>query len=335
MPMVFRRLDRYLEISEEVLVALSEARGVVALESTIIAHGMPYPQNLETALAVEEIVRRGGAVPATIAVIGGRARVGCGPGDIETLARLASAVPKASVRDLPVLFTREATGATTVAATGTIAARAGVRVLVTGGIGGVHRGWGGTLDISTDLEVLGRESLAVVAAGAKSVLDIPATLEYLETKGVTVVGLGTDRFPGFYVRSTPYAVDVAVETPREAAAIFAARLRGGLPGSVLVAVPVPEEDELPPEELQVALEKALVSARAEGVSGKALTPYLLDALKAETEGRSLKTNIALIKNNAAAGAAVAVEVPSLLPASGGSRTGGSRCSRGPCASRRE
>ncbi|HCW51044.1 MAG TPA: pseudouridine-5-phosphate glycosidase [Clostridiales bacterium] len=306
MPTVFRRVDRYLEVSEEVLAALSEGRGVVALESTVIAHGMPYPRNLETALAVEEVVRRGGAVPATVAVIGGRARVGCGPEDIETLARLGPAVPKASVRDLPVLFAREVTGATTVAATGTIAARAGVRVFVTGGIGGVHRGWGDTLDISADLTVLGRVSLAVVCSGAKAVLDIPATLERLETLGVTVVGLGTGRFPGFWVRETPHPVDLTVSTPEEAAAVAAARFASGLPGAVLVAVPVPAADELAREELDRALDRALAAAEAEGVRGKALTPFLLQAVEKATGGRSLQANAALLRNNAAVGARLAL-----------------------------
>jgi pseudouridine-5'-phosphate glycosidase len=306
MPTVFRRVDRYLEVSEEVLAALTEGRGVVALESTVIAHGMPYPQNLETALAVEEAVRRAGAVPATIAVIGGRARVGCGLEDIETLARLGRAVPKASVRDLPVLFAREATGATTVAATGTIAARTGVRVFVTGGIGGVHRGWGDTLDISADLLVLGRVSLAVVCSGAKAVLDIPATLEHLEMLGVTVVGLGTERFPGFWVRETHHPVDVAVSTPEEAAAVAAARFASGLPGAVLVTVPVPAADELAREELDRALDRALAAAEAEGVRGRALTPFLLEAVEKATGGRSLQANVALLRNNAAVGARLAL-----------------------------
>lgn len=304
----YRSIAPHLEVADEVLSALTGGRGVVALESTIIAHGMPFPENLETALAVEDTVSRAGAMPATIAVINGRARVGCRPEDLEGLARGGKGVRKASLRDLPVLYAHGATGATTVAATAVIAPQAGVRVFVTGGIGGVHRGWGETLDISADLEVLGRISLAVVCAGAKSILDVAATLEYLETLGVTVVGLGTDRFPGFYVRETAYGVDVRVERPEDAADIFTARLSAGLPGSVLVAVPVPRESELPPRVLEEALERALGAARASGVGGKALTPFLLEAIGVETGGLSLATNIALIKNNAAAGAAVANDI---------------------------
>lgn len=311
--MSFVKLGKYLEASAEVRDALAGGRGVVALESTIIAHGMPYPENLETALAVEDIVRRAGAVPATVAVIDGVARVGCGRADLELLARRgtgdeAAPIAKASVRDLPVLYARGGTGATTVAATATIVAQAGIRVFVTGGIGGVHRGWEGSLDISADLEVLGRVPLVVVCAGAKSVLDIGATLEYLETKGVTVVGFGAERFPGFYVRETPFGVDVMVKEPGEAAAIAAARFASGLPGAVLVAVPVPASDELPPVELDYALARAMETAQAAGVKGKALTPFLLDAIKTATAGRSLAANIALIKNNAAVGAAIAVEL---------------------------
>ncbi|MEW6032951.1 MAG: pseudouridine-5'-phosphate glycosidase [Bacillota bacterium] len=305
-----RRLGPHLDASEEVLAALDEGRGVVALESTLIAHGLPYPANLETALALEDIVRRGGAVPATIAVVRGAARVGCLREDIELLAGGPGrpAVPKASLRDLPVLYARGLTGATTVAATASLAALAGVSVFVTGGIGGVHRGWPETLDVSADLAVLSRVSLAVICAGAKSVLDVAATLEYLETAGVTVLGLGIDRFPGFHVRETPYPVDARVESPADAAAVFAARLRSGLSGSVLVTVPVPREAEVPRADLEKALERALAAAAARGVKGKALTPFLLEALTTETGGRSLEANLALIRNNAAVGAAVAVEV---------------------------
>lgn len=299
-----------LHVDDEVREALRGGRGVVALESTIIAHGMPYPENLETALAVEDIVRRVGAVPATVAVIDGRPRVGCGRAELEALARAGETgrFPKASLRDLPVLYARGLSGATTVAATATIAAQAGIRVFVTGGIGGVHRGWGGSLDISADLEVLGRVPLVVVSSGAKSVLDLAATLEYLETKGVTVVGYRTDRFPGFYVRDAGYPVDVTVDGPSEAAAIARARLEAGIPGATLVAVPVPEEDELSPDLLGAALDTAHIQAAQLQVRGKALTPFLLNALKERTGGRSLAANIALIKNNAAVGAAIAKEL---------------------------
>jgi len=310
--MTFCPLGPYLEASDEVREALAAGRPVVALESTIISHGLPYPANLDTAVAVEEVVRRGGAVPATIAVIRGQARVGCDRGDLE---RLAAGAIKASVRDLPALYARGGTGATTVAATATIAAQAGISVLVTGGIGGAHRGWGETLDISADLEVLGRVSLAVVCSGAKAVLDVAATLEYLETKGVTVVGLGTDRFPGFYLRATPFPVDAVAADPAEAAAIVLARLASGLPGAVLVAVPIPAADELPPAVVETALAAALGEAAARGVTGKDVTPFLLEAMRQATGGRSLGANIALVLNNAAAGAAIAVE----LAKAGGSR----------------
>jgi len=325
----FVRVAPYLEVSREVEAALRRGGPVVALESTVIAHGMPYPANLETALALEAVIREGGAVPATIAVLDGFARVGCRREDLEALAGAGDDPPparnrapaardpapaagprgrfvKASVRDLPVLFACGLSGATTVAATAVIAARAGIKVFVTGGIGGVHRGWGDTLDISADLEVLGRVPLVVVSAGAKSVLDVGATLEYLETKGVTVVGLGTDRFPGFYIRETAFGVDVRVERPDEAADIAAARLAAGLPGAVLVAVPIPAADELPPAELEAALAKAGAEAAARGVKGKDLTPFLLEAVRDATGGRSLAANIALLRNNAAVGAAIAV-----------------------------
>jgi pseudouridine-5'-phosphate glycosidase len=317
----YRPLGPFLEASDEVREALAAGRPVVALESTIISHGLPYPANLKTAVAVEEVVRRGGAVPATIAIIRGQARVGCDRDDLERLAAgairgspasgsPASGPPivKASVRDLPALYARGGTGATTVAATATIAAQAGIRVFVTGGIGGVHRGWGETLDISADLEVLGRVSLAVVCSGAKVVLDVAATLEYLETKGVTVVGLGTDRFPGFYLRATPFPVEAVAADPAEAAAIVSARLASGLPGAVLVVVPIPAADELPPAVVETALAAALGEAAARGVTGKDVTPFLLEAMRQATGGRSLGANIALVLNNAAVGAAIAVEL---------------------------
>ncbi len=338
----------FLAFDPEVREALRSGRAVVALESTIIAHGLPFPVNLETALAVEDVVRAAGAVPATIAVIHGKAKVGCSREEIELLARAEAAGPgerrgaaapmgpaatpvaatalsggtspgcvppqpiaKASLRDLPVLYARGGYGATTVAATATIAAQAGIRVFVTGGIGGVHRGWQDTLDVSADLEVLARLPLAAVCSGAKSILDIGATLEYLETKGVTVVGLGTDRFPGFHVRRTEFPVDAACSTPEEAASVAYARFAAGLPGSVIIAVPAPEEEALDPASLEPALARALEAAKAAGVKGKALTPYLLAALERETAGRSLAANLGLIKRNAAVGAAVALELARL------------------------
>jgi len=282
---------------------------VVALESTIISHGMPYPENLRMAREVEEIIRQGGAVPATIAVLDGRCKVGLTD---EELFRLATdkGVAKVSLRDLPLVLARRTPGATTVAATATIAEAAGIQVFVTGGIGGVHRGalhhpsqvW----DVSADLTVLGRCRTTVICAGAKSVLDIPATLEVLETLGVTVLGYRTDRFPGFYIRDTGYGVDGRADSPEEVAAVIRARLQTGLPGGVLVVNPVPEEDALDPREVEECLARAMADMEREGIHGKAVTPYLLRRMTEGTGGRSLQANLALIRNNARLGAAVAV-----------------------------
>lgn len=298
-----------LSYSPEVRAALEQGRPVVALESTIISHGMPYPENLAMAREVEEIIRREGAVPATIAIMGGRCKVGLTDEELQLLATSPDAV-KVSLRDVPVVVARRQVGATTVASTATIAEAAGIGVFVTGGIGGVHRGslshpaqvW----DVSADLTVLGRTTVAVVCAGAKAILDIGATLEVLETLGVTVLGYQTDRFPGFYTRDTGYGVDARVDTPTEAAAVIQARLQSRIPGGVLVVNPVPEADALDSEEMERHIQDALKAMAAEGITGKAVTPYLLAKMKQVTEGRSLAANLALVKHNAKVGAQIAV-----------------------------
>lgn len=300
-------MRHYMDLAPEVAAALAAGRPVVALESTVIRYGLPYPDNLAVAREVEAAVRQAGAVPATVAVLDGRIRVGCGPAELERLAR-GQGIAKASLRDLPVLLASGGSGATTVAATATVAAAAGIAVFATGGIGGVHRGAARTWDVSADLTVLGREPVAVVCSGAKTVLDIPATLEALETLGVTVLGYGTDRFPGFYVRETPHPVDRRVDTPREAAAVVWARRRAGLPGAVLVCNPVPPAAALDPQEVEAALADALAEAQAQGVAGRDVTPYLLARLRERTGGRSLAANRALLVANAALAAQVAAEL---------------------------
>lgn len=300
-------MKNLLTFSPEVEAALRDRRPVVALESTIITHGMPYPENLKMARDVETIIREGGAVPATIAVMDGRLRVGLGDADLEWLAK-AKDVSKASIRDLPVLLARRDPGGTTVASTALIAEAAGIDVFVTGGIGGVHRGAAGgaqVWDVSADLPVLARCSTTVVCAGAKSVLDIPATLEVLETLGVTVVGYKTDRFPAFYTRDAGHGVDGRAESPDEVAAIVRARRELALPGGVLVVNPVPEEFSMNPTEMEAKIAEALREMAEHGISGKAVTPYLLAKMKEVTEGRSFAANLALIHHNARVGASIA------------------------------
>jgi pseudouridine-5'-phosphate glycosidase len=302
-------LKSLLDIAPEVRDALEAGRPVVALESTIISHGMPYPENLQMARDVEAIVRSEGAVPATIALIDGRCKVGLTEAELERLATSPEAV-KVSLRDMPVVLARCQLGATTVATTAAIAEAAGIPVFVTGGIGGVHRGAPGSpsqvWDISADLTVLGRSSITVVCAGAKSVLDIPATLEVLETLGVTVLGFGTDRFPGFYTRDTGHGVDARVDSAAEAAAVIRARAELGIPGSVLVVNPVPEAHALDAAEVERHINEALGAMASAGVSGKQVTPYLLARMKQVTEGRALAANLALIRHNARVGAQIAV-----------------------------
>jgi pseudouridylate synthase len=304
-------MKNLLDFSPEVQEALAAGRPVVALESTIISHGMPHPENLDMAREVEGIIRSEGAVPATIAIMDGRCKVGLTEPELYRLAT-EQGVAKVSLRDMPIVLAKRQLGATTVATTATIAEAAGIKVFVTGGIGGVHRGSPGSAaqvwDISADLTVLGRCATTVVCAGAKSVLDIPATLEMLETLGVTVVGYGTDRFPGFYTRDTGSGVDARVDSPAEAAAVIRARRETGMPGGVLVVNPVPEADALDAAEVERHMATAMAEMVAGGVAGKDVTPFLLAKMKEITEGRSLVANLALVRNNARVGARIAVAV---------------------------
>lgn len=300
-------LDRsLLDLAPEVAGALASRRPVVALESTVLSHGMPWPDNLATALDLERIVRAGGAVPATIAVMGGRIRVGLGGDDLHRLAEGREPVAKLSRRDLPIALAQGGLGATTVASTMIAAHRAGIRVFATGGIGGVHRGAGQTFDISADLQELARTPVAVVCAGAKAILDLPLTLEVLETLGVPVLGFGTDCFPAFYTRDTSLPVDARVESPEEIARICEIKWTLDLSGGVLVANPLPKADALPADLVAKAIERALEEAERAGIRGKAVTPFLLGRMKDLTGGRSLAANQALIRNNAGLAARLAV-----------------------------
>ena len=298
-------MNKYLDVNPEVAQAIAEGKPVVALESTIISHGMPYPQNVETALNVEKIIRENGAVPATIAIIGGRLKAGLSKEEIEHLGKAGTAVTKASRRDLPVLCAKGMDGATTVATTMIIAAMAGISVFATGGVGGVHRGAEVTMDISADLEELGRTNVMVVCAGAKSILDLGLTLEYLETKGVPVIGYGTSELPAFYTRKSGFGVDYRLDTPEELAAAFAAKMKMGLQGGMLVTNPIPEEYSMDPDRINAAIEQALAEAAEKGVKGKATTPFLLAKVKELTGGDSLNSNIRLVYNNAALAAKTA------------------------------
>lgn len=291
-------MKEYLELSPAVKAALMAGEPVVALESTIISHGMPYPQNVETALKVEETVRSAGAIPATIAVIGGKLKAGLTHNEIEYLGKKGPDVTKASRRDLPVLVARGADGATTVATTMIIAHLAGIRVFATGGIGGVHRGAETTMDISADLEELGRTPVMVVCAGAKAILDLGLTLEYLETKGVPVIGYGTDELPAFYTRTSGFKVDYRIDTPEELAAAFRAQQGMGLGGGMLVTNPIPEEYSMDPARINAAIDQAVADSRKLGIHGKETTPYLLARVKELTGGDSLASNIQLVLNNA-------------------------------------
>lgn len=296
--------DTFIDIAEEVAAALADGRGVVALESTIIAHGMPYPQNLETARLLESTVRTAGAVPATIAVVDGRIAVGLDDRALERLA-VGGEVIKASRRDLGVAVARGLTAATTVAGTMICAHLAGIRVFATGGIGGVHRGGETSWDVSADLQELSRTPVAVVSAGAKAILDLKRTLEYLETMGVPVFGYRTDRFPAFYTPDSGYPVDYRFDEAGDIATALAAQWRLGLPGGAVVANPVPAEHASPAEEIAKAIDSALEEAERRDVSGKALTPFLLSRIGELTEGESLRTNIALARNNAVLGGHIA------------------------------
>ena len=296
---------KYLDIKPEVKEALEQGKAVVALESTIIAHGMPYPKNVETALAVEEVIRKNGAVPATIAIIDGVIKVGLTPEEIEYLGT-AKGVLKVSRRDFPVVMAKKMDGATTVAGTMMAAAMAGIKVFVTGGIGGVHRGAGETHDISADLEELKQTNVIVVCAGVKSILDIAGTLEYLETKGVPVVTCGGDYFPAFYSRSSGIPAELREDDPKVIADMIKAKDELGLGGGMLVACPVPEDDEIPFEKMDGVIKEALRECEEQGIKGKRITPFLLSKVKDLTEGASLEANIKLVLHNAEVGAKIAV-----------------------------
>jgi pseudouridine-5'-phosphate glycosidase len=298
-----------LRLTDEVREALRSDRAVVALESTIISHGMPYPDNVTMAREVEDIIRAGGATPATIAVLDGVPHIGLSSEQLEVLATHPD-VTKVSVRDLPYVVARSAHGATTVASTMRLAALAGIRVFVTGGLGGVHQGAESSMDVSADLTELGRTDVAVVCAGVKSILDIGRTLEVLETLGVPVIGVGSSEFPSFFSRHSgfqaPMAVpDVDAGGPEQLAATMRAKWDLRLPGGVVIANPVPEADEIPAEEMQVFIDEALADSDRLGITGKDITPYLLGRIVEITGGRSLATNIALVRHNARLGAAVA------------------------------
>lgn len=304
-------MNRYIDLSPEVKEALSEGKPVVALESTIISHGMPYPQNVETAIAVENIIRENGAVPATIAIIGGRLKAGLSADEIEYFGKKGSEIAKASRRDLPVLVSRGEDGACTVTTTMMIAHMAGISVFATGGIGGVHRGAETTMDISADLEELGHTPVMVICAGAKSILDIGLTLEYLETKGVPVIGYGTDELPAFYTRKSGFGVDYRIDTPKELAAAFHAQREMGLNDGMLVTNPIPDKYAMDADVIGGAIDKAIAESKERGIHGKETTPFLLEKVKDLTGGDSLDSNIQLVFNNARLAAKTAAELANI------------------------
>ena len=292
------KLNQYLDVNPEVAAAVREGKPVVALESTIISHGMPYPQNVETALNVERIIRENGAVPATIAIIGGRLKAGLTPEEIEYFGKKGQAIAKASRRDLAVLCSRGEDGATTVTTTMIIAHMAGIKIFATGGIGGVHRGAETTMDISADLEELGHTPVMVVCAGAKSILDLGLTLEYLETKGVPVIGYQTKELPAFYTRKSGFSVDYEIDTPEDLAKAFKAQSDMELGGGMLVTNPIPEQYAMPKDVIDAAIDKAIAECKEQGIHGKATTPFLLARVAELTGGDSLASNIQLVYNNA-------------------------------------
>ena len=291
-------MNKYLDISPEVAEALNSGKPVVALESTIISHGMPYPRNVETALLVEQTIRENGAVPATIAIIGGRLKAGLSKDEIEYLGKSGRNVAKTSRRDIAALVARKADGATTVTTTMMIAHMAGIKVFATGGIGGVHRGAETTMDISADLEELASTPVMVVCAGAKSILDLGLTLEYLETHGVPVIGYGTKELPAFYTRHSGFSVDYEIDTPEELAKAFKTQHELGLRGGMLVTNPIPEEYSMDADVINAAIDEAVREANELGIHGKETTPFLLANVKDLTGGNSLNSNIQLVFNNA-------------------------------------
>ena len=304
-------MNRYLDVAPEVQEAIKAGKPVVALESTIISHGMPYPQNVETALNVEKIIREGGAVPATIAIIGGRLKAGLTPEEIDYLGKTGAGVTKASRRDLPILVAEKRDGATTVTTTMMIAAMAGIEVFATGGIGGVHRGAETTMDISADLEELAQTPVMVVCAGAKSILDLGLTLEYLETHGVPVIGYQTEELPAFYTRKSGFGVDYRLDTPAQLAEAFHVKRELGLRGGMLVTNPIPEEYSMDHEVINKAIDEAVAEANKLGIHGKETTPFLLAKIKDLTGGDSLASNIQLVYNNARLAAQTACELSKL------------------------
>ena len=304
-------MNQYLDVNPEVAAAIAAGKPVVALESTIISHGMPYPQNVETALNVEKIIRENGAVPATIAIIGGRLKAGLTKEEIEYFGKKGRAIHKASRRDLAVLCAQGEDGATTVTTTMIIAHMAGIRFFATGGIGGVHRGAETTMDISADLEELARTPVMVVCAGAKSILDLGLTLEYLETKGVPVLGYQTSELPAFYTRKSGFNVDYRMDSPAELASAFKAQNDMALGGGMLVTNPIPEEYSMPKDVIDAAIDQAIAESKAQGIKGKETTPFLLARVAELTGGDSLASNIQLVYNNARLTAKTAVEYSNL------------------------
>lgn len=298
-------MNKHLVLSEKVKAALAEGRPVVALESTIISHGMPYPKNVETALACERVARENGAEPATIAIINGQLCAGLTEQEIEYLGKSGTGIQKASRRDLPLLIAKKQDGATTVAATMIVAALAGIHVFATGGVGGVHRGAETTMDISADLEELAKTPVAVVCAGVKSILDIGLTLEYLETKGVPVLGYQTQTMPAFYTDKSDFSVDYRIDTPEEAAAIIAAQHALGYQGGMLIANPIPQQYAMSADKINATISAAVEEAETKGIKGKDVTPFLLAKIVEMTEGKSLDANIHLVFNNVALAARIA------------------------------
>lgn len=298
-------LEQYLDVNPEVQAAIDAGKPVVALESTIISHGMPYPQNVETALKVEQIIRDNGAIPATIAILKGRLKVGMTPEEIEYLGKAGQDVIKTSRRDIPFIVAKQGDGATTVASTMILAAMAGVKVFATGGIGGVHRGAQETFDISADLQELANTDVTVVCAGAKSILDIGLTLEYLETNGVPVVGYQTDTLPAFYTRESEFGVDYRLESAKEIATAMKAKWDMGLKGGMVIANPIPQEFAMDKAEIDQVIIDAVAEMDEKGISGKQSTPFLLAKVAEKTAGNSLISNIQLVFNNAKLAAQIA------------------------------
>jgi pseudouridine-5'-phosphate glycosidase len=300
-----------VRVNPEVEKALQEKKPVIALESTIISHGMPYPQNVETAMKVESIIRAHGGVPATVGLVDGIGVVGLTPEEIEEMGKRGMSIPKVSRRDLPMILAEKSWGATTVATTMILASMAGVEFFVTGGIGGVHRGAETTFDVSADLEELGRTNVTVICAGAKAILDLPKTLEVLETKGVPVLGYQTEELPAFYTRTSGLKVDYAIKNAEDAANIVKAKRDLGLNGGILITNPIPEEYSMDPKEINKVIDEAIVEMDEKGIKGKQCTPFLLAKIAEITKGKSLAANIQLVFNNAAVGTEIAKEYSKL------------------------